>query len=67
MDEIKASEFVSILEMLIRKYGNLAIKVNGLTPDITIDQSENRSINIVEKGAYYDSAITTDILGGRHN
>lgn len=67
MDEIKASEFVSILEMLIRKYGNLAIKVNGLTPDITIDQSENRSINIVEKGAGYDSAITTDILGGRHN
>ena len=67
MDEIKASEFVSILEMLIRKYGNLAIKVNGLTPDIAIDQAENRSINIVEKGAGYDSAITTDILGGRHN
>ena len=67
MDEIKASEFVSILEMLIRKYGNLEIKVNGLTPDITIDQSENRSINIVEEGAGYDSAITTDILGGRHN
>lgn len=67
MDEIRASEFVSILEMLIRKYGNLAVTVNGLTPDITIDQSENRSINIVEKGAGYDSAITTDILGGRHN
>lgn len=66
MDEIKASEFVSILEMLIRKYGNLAVTVNGLTPDIAIDQSENRSINIVEKGAGYDSAITTDILGGRH-
>ena len=67
MDEIRASEFVSILEMLIRKYGNLSIGVNGLTPDIAIDQSENRSINIVEKGAGYDSAIATDILGGRHN
>ena len=67
MDEIRASEFISILEMLIRKYGNLLIRVNGLTPDIAIDQSENRSINIVEKGAGYDSAITTDILGGRHN
>ena len=67
MDEIKASEFVSILEMLIRKYGNLAIKVNGLTPDITIDQSENRSINIVEEGAGYDSAVAVDIFGGRHN
>lgn len=67
MDEIKASEFVSILEMLIRKYGNLAVTVNGLAPDITIDQSENRSINIVEKGAGYDSAITVDIFGGRHS
>ena len=67
MDEIRASEFISILEMLIRKYGNLLIRVNGLIPDIAIDQSENRSINIVEKGAGYDSAITTDILGGRHN
>ena len=66
MDEIRASEFISILELLVQKYGNLAIKVNGLTPDITIDQSENRSINIVEEGAGYDSAITTDILGGRH-
>lgn len=66
MDEIKASEFVSILELLVRKYGNLAIKVNGLTPDIAIDQAENRSINIVEKGAGYDSAITTDILGNHH-
>ncbi len=67
MDEIRASEFISILELLVQKYGNLSIKVNGLTPDITIDQSENCSINIVEKGAGYDSAITTDILGGRHN
>lgn len=67
MDEIRASEFVSILEMLIRKYGNLSIRVNGLTPDIAIDQAENRSINIVEKGAGYESAITTDIFGGRHN
>lgn len=67
MDEIRASEFVSILEMLIRKYGNLSIRVNGLTPDIAIDQAENRSINIVEKGAGYDPAITTDILDGRHN
>ncbi len=67
MDEIRASELVSMLELLIRKYGNLAVTVNGLTPDITIDQSENRSINIVEKGAGYDSAIATDILGGRHN
>ena len=67
MDEIKASEFVSILEMLIRKYGNLAVTVNGLIPDITIDQMGDQSINIVEKGAGYDSAITTDILGGRHN
>ena len=67
MDEIRASEFISILELLVRKYGNLVVTVNGLTPDITIDQSENRSINIVEKGAGYDSAITTDILGGRHN
>ena len=66
MDEIRASEFISILELLVRKYGNLSIKVNGLTPDISIDQSENCSINIVEKGAGYDSAITTDILGGRH-
>ena len=66
MDEIRASEFISILELLVQKYGNLAIKVNGLTPDIAIDQAENRSINIVEKGAGYESAITTDILGGRH-
>ena len=67
MDEIRASEFISILELLIRKYGNLTIKVNGLTPDITIDRMEDRSINIVEKGAGYDSAITVDIFGGRHS
>ena len=67
MDEIKASELVSILEMLIRKYGNLAVTVNGLTPDITIDQTRDRSINFVEKGAGYDSAVTIDIFGGRHS
>lgn len=66
MDEIRASEFISILELLIRKYGNLAIKVNGLTPDITIDQTRDLSINFVEKGAGYDSAVTIDIFGGRH-
>jgi len=66
MDEIKASEFVSILELLIRKYGNLAVTVNGLTPDITIDRTGNGTINIVEKGSGYDSAIAVDIFGGRH-
>lgn len=64
MDEIKASELISILEMLIRKYGNLTVIVNGLTPDITIDQTGDRSINFVEKGAGYDSAVTIDIFGG---
>ena len=67
MNEIKASEFVSMLELLIRKYGNLAVTVNGLTPDITIDRTGNGTINIVEKGAGYDSAVTVDIFGGRHN
>lgn len=66
MDEIRASELVSILELLIRKYGNLAVTVNGLTSDITIDRTGDRSINFVEKGAGYDSAITVDIFGGRH-
>lgn len=66
MDEIRASELVSILEMLIRKYGNLPVTVNGLTPDITIDRTGDQIINIVEKGAGYESAITTDIFGGRH-
>lgn len=67
MDELKASELVSILEMLIRKYGNLAVTVNGLTPDITIDRTGDRSINFVEKGAGYDSAVAVDIFGSRHN
>lgn len=67
MDEIRASELVSILELLIRKYGNLSIRVNGLTPDITIDRTGEQSINFVEKGAGYDSAIDVDIFGGRRN
>lgn len=67
MNEIKASEFVSMLELLIRKYGNLVVTVNGLTPDLTIDRTGNGTINIVEKGAGYDSAVTIDIFSGRHN
>lgn len=66
MDEIKASELVSTLELLIRKYGNLAVTVNGLTPDLTIDRTGNGTINIVEKGAGYDSAVTIDIFGAYH-
>ena len=67
MDEIRASELVSMLELLIRKYGNLAVTVNGLTPDIAIDRTGDRSINFVEKGAGYDSAVAVNIFGGRHN